>query len=184
MHMIQAVMLLGALVTASMVQVVELGYKTSPAKNLGPEKGVMRRDPSDIIKVDNLYYVWYTKGSKHSGYDATIWYATSPDGHIWNEKGEALPRGPEGCWDEQSVFTPNILVADGKYWLFYTAVPKPFFNSGPKITKTAIGIAVSDSHGTILWHCVRHTVDQYDPRDVESAIEFVEDLLSSFPEVG
>jgi beta-xylosidase len=36
-------------------------------------------------------------------------------------------------------------VADGKYWLFYTAVPKPFINDGPKITKTAIGIAVSNS---------------------------------------
>jgi len=50
--------------------------------------------------------------------------------------------------------------------------------------KAWISIAVSDSCGTILWHCVRHTVDQYDLRDVESATEFVEDLLSSFPEVG
>jgi len=50
--------------------------------------------------------------------------------------------------------------------------------------KAWISIAVSDSCGTILWHCVRHTVDQYDLRDGESVTEFVEDLLSSFPEVG
>ena len=50
--------------------------------------------------------------------------------------------------------------------------------------KAWISIAVSDSCGTILWHCVRHTVDQYDLRDAESATEFVEDLLSSLPEVG
>ena len=50
--------------------------------------------------------------------------------------------------------------------------------------KAWISAAVSDSSGTILWHCVRHTVDQYDLRDAESAAEFVEDLLSSFPEVG
>jgi hypothetical protein len=50
--------------------------------------------------------------------------------------------------------------------------------------KAWLSIAVSDSCGTILWHCARHTVDQYDLRDVESATEFVEDLLSSFPEVG
>jgi hypothetical protein len=50
--------------------------------------------------------------------------------------------------------------------------------------KAWISIAVSDSCGTILWHCVRHTVDQYDLRDAKSATEFVEDLLSSFPEVG
>jgi hypothetical protein len=40
-----------------MAQVKELSYKTSPTRNLGPEKEVMRRDPSDIIKVRELYYV-------------------------------------------------------------------------------------------------------------------------------
>jgi hypothetical protein len=50
--------------------------------------------------------------------------------------------------------------------------------------KAWISIAISDSCGTILWHCVRHTVDQYDLRDAKDATEFVEDLLSSFPEVG
>jgi len=81
----------------------------SPATRLGPEKGVMRRDPSDIIKVGDLYYLWYTKGAVPHGYDATVWYAISPDGFTWTEKGEALPRGPQGAWDAQSVFTPNIL---------------------------------------------------------------------------
>jgi len=145
MRWIQAAMLLPALATTTMAQVVELSYKTSPAENLGPEKGVMRRDPSDVIKVGDLYYVWYSRGPQAHGYNATVWYATSADGHTWTEKGEALARGPEGSWDEQSVFTPNILVAEEKCWLFFTAVAKPFFNSGPKITKTAIGIAVSDS---------------------------------------
>ena len=145
MRMIQTCIAFILLAGVAMAQVKELSYKTSPAKNLGPEQNVMRRDPSDIIKVKNLYYVWYTKGAQNSGYNATIWYATSSDGKTWSEKGEALARGPAGSWDEQSVFTPNILVADEKYWLFYTAVPKPFINHGPKITKTAIGIAVSDS---------------------------------------
>ena len=115
------------------------------AQGLGPQKGVMRRDPSDVIRVGELYYVWYSKGKVSHGYDATVWYATSPDGHRWAEKGEALARGGKGTWDEQSVFTPNILAAGGKYYLFYTAVSKPFVNRGPNISKTAIGIAVSDS---------------------------------------
>ncbi len=126
-------------------EVTESTYTVSPAKNLGPQIGVMRRDPSDIIRVGDWYYVWYTTGAQNSGYDATIWYATSNDGHTWTERGEALARGAKGSWDEQSVFTPNILMARNKFWLFYTAVPKPFFNEGPMITKTAIGIAVSDS---------------------------------------
>ncbi len=124
-------------------QTVTVTY--SKAAGIGREAGVMRRDPSDIIKVGDLYYVWYSKGAQTSGYDATVWYATSPDGHAWTERGEAVQRGAEGSWDEQSVFTPNILVAEGRYWLFYTAVPKPFINRGPEITKTAIGIAVADS---------------------------------------
>jgi beta-xylosidase len=123
----------------------ELKMINSPAEGIGPEDGVMRRDPSDIIKVGDFYYVWYSKGKYQHGYDATIWYASSADGKKWTEKGEALSRGVVGSWEEQSVFTPNILMAEGKYWLFYTAVPKPFFASGPNLTRTAIGIAVSDS---------------------------------------
>lgn len=126
-------------------EVTELAYRTSPAENIGPEEGVMRRDPSDVIRVGDRYYVWYSKGAQYSGYNATIWYATSEDGYNWTERGEALARGPVGSWEEQSVFTPNILVAEGQYWLFYTAVAKPFINEGPDITKTAIGIAVSKS---------------------------------------
>ncbi len=115
----------------------------SPAEGIGPEPGVMRRDPSDIIKVGALYYVWYSRGKIAPGYDATIWYATSPDGNRWSEKGMALGKGKAGAWDRASVFTPNILVAEGRYWLFYTGTSRKFtrgFNPDSKI-----GIAVSDS---------------------------------------
>ena len=115
----------------------------SEAKGIGVEKGVMRRDPSDIIKVGDLYYVWYSKGKISPGYDATVWYATSPDGHVWTEKGMALPKGKPGTWEAASVFTPNILVAEGKYWLFYTAVSRPY--KKPYNPDSKIGIAVSDS---------------------------------------
>jgi hypothetical protein len=112
---------------------------------LEPSATVMRRDPSDIIKVRDRYYVWYTKGRVSHGYDATICYATSADGRAWTERGEALARGGAGTWDEQSVFTPNILEASGRFWLFFTAVPKPFTNPGNRVTKSAIGIAVSNT---------------------------------------
>ena len=115
----------------------------SAAKGIGAEAGVMRRDPSDIIRVGDLYYVWYSKGSIAPGYDATVWYATSPDGHTWTEQGMALAKGEPGSWEGASVFTPNILVAEGRYWLFYTGTSRKFgkpFNPDSKI-----GIAVSDS---------------------------------------
>ncbi|MGJ8651249.1 MAG: family 43 glycosylhydrolase [Opitutaceae bacterium] len=122
---------------------LEVSITFSNAEGIGAEKGVMRRDPSDVIKVGDLYYVWYSKGPKSSGYDATVWYATSEDGYVWTEKGMALPKGEagSGVWDEASVFTPNMLVAEGKYWLFYTGISKK-----PKVKPDSkIGIAVSDS---------------------------------------
>jgi len=116
------------------------------------EKGVSRRDPSDIIKVGNKYYVWYTKVVKSdlkdskadhypSGYPGNIWFAVSPDGKKWVEQGEALHKGGEGAFDEHGIFTPNILVMDDKYYLFYTAVAK---TAVLKKSHTAIGVAVSD----------------------------------------
>ncbi|KJD37218.1 xylosidase [Tamlana sedimentorum] len=115
----------------------------SVVTGIGEEEGVMRRDPSDVIKVNDLYYVWYSKGPIKTGYDATVWYATSPDGYQWTEKGMALAKGKPGSWEAGSVFTPNIMVAEGKYWLFYTGTSKKYgkgFNPDSKI-----GLAVSNS---------------------------------------
>ncbi|MEP4077256.1 family 43 glycosylhydrolase [Haloferula sp.] len=124
----------------------EIGKVTvsqSALKGIGVEKGVMRRDPSDVIKVGDLYYVWYSKGHLSHGYDATVWYATSLDGKDWQEKGMALAKGAAGSWDVGSVFTPNIMVAEDRYWLFYSATSKEYFKGfGPD---SKIGIAVSDS---------------------------------------
>lgn len=113
-------------------------------EGIGVENGVMRRDPSDIIKVNDLYYVWYSKGPISPGYDATVWYATSPDGLTWTEQGMALDKGEEGTWEGASVFTPNILVAEDKYWLFYTGTSRSFYDK-PFNPDSKIGIAVSDS---------------------------------------
>jgi len=121
------------------------GFTYSPA--LGPEEGVTRRDPSPVIRIGDLYYAWYSRTeTSPDGYSATLWWATSPDGHAWYERGEAVGRGPAGAFDEHAVFTPTILAAGGRYYLFYTAVPEPFTNDngGPAGTRTAIGLAVAD----------------------------------------
>jgi len=119
-------------------------FTRSELTGIGVESAVMRRDPSDIIKVDGLYYVWYSKGRITTGYDATIWYATSTDGIQWTEKGEALQKGTEGSWEGASVFTPNILESDGKYYLFYTGTSQPY-KKGSFTPDSKIGVAVSDS---------------------------------------
>ena len=121
-------------------------FRYQPVKGLGYEKGVNRRDPSNIIKVQDTYYVWYTRNQSLTSkwLDADIWYATSKDGLQWEEQGPAVKRGRPGDWDDWSVFTCNILVANKKYYLTYQAETK---DHQPSIKKgcgiNAIGLAWS-----------------------------------------
>jgi len=124
----------------------EFSYETV----VPPEEGVARRDPSNVVRVDGTYYVWYTKVTEDDdwyphGYGGEIWYATSRDGHDWSERGRAISSGDDGSWEEYGVFTANVLVTGGSYYLFHSGVPSPFSNAYETATHTAIGIAESDS---------------------------------------
>ncbi|MCJ8163294.1 glycosyl hydrolase [Pontibacter sp. E15-1] len=119
------------------------------------QEGVTRRDPSDLIKVDGKYYVYYSKATgKTAGFgtgdpenkvfpwDKTdVWYATSEDGETWKEQGMAVGRGPAGAYDDRSVFTPQVLMHEGKYILIYQTVKYPYVNR----VKNQVGMAISDS---------------------------------------
>lgn len=133
-------------------ETVSISY--SEVTGVGIDSLYNRRDPSDIIRVGNKYYVWYTRMNKpiRSGYWGTIWYATSEDeGHTWQEQGMALGLGAEGAFDNHSVFTPNILAHQGKYYLYYTGVqptpgnPDKKFENNITNDFTAIGLAVADN---------------------------------------
>ena len=115
-----AIVIVGVTALAQETSFETIKLKHSPLKGIGSEASTMRRDPSDVIKVGDLFYVWYSKGTISSGYDATVWYATSIDGREWTEKGMALDKGAKGTWEGASGITPNIMVAEGKYWLFKT----------------------------------------------------------------
>lgn len=130
---------------------VEIRYES--IMGIGPESGMMRRDPSDLIRVGGSYFVWYTKVLEDSpgypeGYHGTIWWATSKDGVHWTEEGEALGRGAPNKFDAFGVFTPNILYAPttSKYYLYYTGVR---INDGESWDfekfSGSIGVAVADS---------------------------------------
>jgi hypothetical protein len=120
---------------------------------IGHEKGFTRRDPSDIIKVGNTWFVWYTKVKGRSpGYWGTIWYAVSEDeGKTWKEMGEALGKGEPGSFDSYATFTPNIFRKDLQYYLYYTGVKHTpgkadsIFENNSVNDVTAIGLAISDS---------------------------------------
>ena len=74
----------------------------------GGDGTISRRDPTKVVFENGMYYVWYTRRhtpSPPQGPDkctdtipstdwdlAEVWYATSPDGFTWTEKGPAVPR--------------------------------------------------------------------------------------------
>ncbi|MEM7656320.1 MAG: glycosyl hydrolase [Bacteroidota bacterium] len=128
--------------------------------DLAYEAGIVRRDPSAIIQVDGTYFVWYTRGvGPTQGFGGPpeyrvfpwdlcdIWYATSTDGWEWKEQGPAVERGAAGAYDDRSVFTTEILVHEGRYYLVYQTVQNPYSIR----VKNQVGIAWADSpHGP--WH--------------------------------
>ena len=131
-------------------------FRTSELKgDLKYEQGVIRRDPSSVILIDGIYYVYYTKGSgKTHGFgtgdpslkvfpwDLTeVWYATSKDGWDWKEQGLAVGRGPAGAYDDRAVFTPEVLAHEGKYYLVYQTVKAPYLNR----VKNHVGMSIADS---------------------------------------
>lgn len=122
---------------------------------------VSRRDPSKIIKVNNKYYVWYTKrqtkcppigADKASQCDdsipstdwdlSEIWYATSNDGFEWKERGVAVKRPEKPNVGYRSVSTPDILVWKNKYYLYYQSFSEP---SGLKGDYCPVSMSYSDS---------------------------------------
>ncbi len=123
--------------------------------DLAYEKGVVRRDPSAMIKENGKYYVWYSKSvGKTDGFGGDIengkvfpwdrcdiWYATSEDGWTWKEEGIAVPRGEKGTYDDRSVFTVEIMKHEDVYYLCYQTVKSPYTVR----VKNQVGLAWSNS---------------------------------------
>lgn len=119
---------------------------------------ISRRDPSKILRIDGTYYVWYTRratpvpprGPKmandtipSSDWDlAEIWYATSEDGFTWTEQGVAIPRPPKPNVGWRSVSTTDILVWEGKYYLYYQGFMEA---SGKRGDDCPVAVSSADS---------------------------------------
>ena len=113
-------------------------------KGLEFDETITRRDPSPVIKVDDMYYVYYSKTTSIEGYDAQIWCASSSDGFSWKENGIAIEKGDVGSFDSGSVFTPTVFKADGFIYIIYTAVGDDFDNNSlDKNGLTCFGMAKS-----------------------------------------
>ncbi|WP_342803706.1 glycoside hydrolase family 117 protein [Pontiella sulfatireligans] len=124
----------------------------------GGDGTVTRRDPSKVIFANGKYYVWYTyrnTPSKPMGaakctdtipsadWDlCDIYYATSDDGFTWEEQGVAVPRPPKPAVGWRSVATTDILVWEGKYYLYYQAFLEA---SGKRGDYCPVAVSYADS---------------------------------------
>ncbi len=122
-------------------------YRVTQLDGIGHDPRLDRQDPSNVLKVGDRYYVWYTQ-RKHGvhPYASTVFYATSKDGIHWEDRGEALGKGPKGAWDSFGVITPYVAAIGGKYYLYYTGTTaaKPWKSRGPDGTLRHIGVAVAE----------------------------------------
>ncbi|MFW6163618.1 MAG: family 43 glycosylhydrolase [Planctomycetota bacterium] len=123
-------------------------YRVRQLDGIGRDPAVDRQDPSNVLKVRGRYYVWYTQ-RRHGvhPYASTVYYATSQDGLHWEDRGEALGKGPKGAWDSFGVITPYVAAIGGKYYLYYTGTTatKPFKSRGDDATLRHIGVAVAET---------------------------------------
>ncbi len=117
-------------------------FKYSRVTGIGKQRGVSRRDPSKVVKVGDTYYVWYTRRqTEHEpvgpanctdelpAYDwdmADVCYATSKDGFNWEERGIAVARTPKGEYGDRSATTPDILVVNNRYYLYFQSFTGKF----------------------------------------------------------
>lgn len=70
------------------------------------------------------FITYYSLGSTRAGRTGTrIYRATSPDGQTWtSDSAPVIDLGPVGSYDDYDVYAPSILVEDGLYKMWYTAL--------------------------------------------------------------
>ena len=129
------------------IPVPEVTFSFDAVSGVGPEAGVYRRDPSDIIKVGDTWHVWYSKPEGAANGPSTIGHATSTNAGLdWVEQAVAIPR-TTNSWDGGSAFTPNILQHNGTYYLYYTGVNDEYWSTSGYVEdqKFRIGVASASS---------------------------------------
>jgi len=96
-----------------------------------------RHDPSNIIRYDGFYWVFYTRNiGDHK--EVSVQVAKSANGYQWTDVGEALGRGHRGDWDESGTIAPYVVSQGGEFYLFYTG-----FHDGNLATRE-LGCAIAE----------------------------------------
>jgi predicted GH43/DUF377 family glycosyl hydrolase len=78
-----------------------------------------------VVFHDGIYKMWY-RGTDDptAGLHAGIGYATSTDGATWVKYGgnPVLTVGSDGSWDDEVLFSANVLIEGSTYKMWYSGV--------------------------------------------------------------
>ena len=132
------VVLLRVLVGASVPgEFCGINKKTEPIRAFVPAPGFDRHDPSNIIRVGDCYWVFYTHNvDDHRA--VAVHAASSGDGRTWEDHGLALGPGAPGAWDESGTIAPYVVPHAGRFYLFYTGF------RGGDLSMRDLGVAVAE----------------------------------------
>jgi ADP-ribose pyrophosphatase YjhB (NUDIX family)/predicted GH43/DUF377 family glycosyl hydrolase len=81
-----------------------------------------------VLKVADVYMMWYSLPNPDDDKHAAIFLATSPDGISWTPHPEnpVLLRGQEGDWDSKSVLEPSVYFDGRVFHMWFTGSSGPF----------------------------------------------------------
>jgi len=102
-------------------------------------------DPSNIIRHDGLYYCWYTEHLAPIGAfkNTRTRLITSPDGVAWTDRGVAMAPDGTNDFDALGALTTYVVEHEGRFYMFYSAVPKGF--NGARKDGNHVGIALAEA---------------------------------------
>jgi arabinan endo-1,5-alpha-L-arabinosidase len=80
-------------------------------------------DPMVLFAPDGWYYAYGTEGPTEDGSYANLRVAQSKDLVTWKLLGDILPNKPTWASKTQEFWAPHVVERDGKYTLYYSALP-------------------------------------------------------------
>lgn len=115
-----------------------VAVSSAPIAAFAPQAGFDRHDPSNVIRWNDRFWVYYTHNvDNHRA--VTIHLGTSVDGRDWRDLGLTFAGGPDGTWDHSGAIAPYVVVHDGTFHLYYTG-----FRNGDLATRD-LGVATATS---------------------------------------
>ncbi|MCG3180602.1 MAG: Extracellular endo-alpha-(1-_5)-L-arabinanase 1 [Phycisphaerae bacterium] len=103
-----------------------------------PSPIIPRNLPDPFVLAGGQGYYLFATGQADDGRRLPIWF--SRDLRNWRFVRGAVTAGEPGAWNRRNFWAPEVLVREGRYWLYYTAMP----DDTPGNTGNRVGLAVAD----------------------------------------